>query len=147
MRASGLRRSPHTPEAFGGSNVPEIKHQQPSDSPEISFAEIHIPDDEDLGTGTFTTTFVPSVLPPVKAIGLMVKSPTFQISVTVNPNLNVNVNLGLADGTRPKDSGSFFLPKEIEPSIAPVLTIRFAKWCIVSATLDGDPLTSLETIH
>lgn len=29
----------------------EVRHQQTGASPEIAFAEIHIPDDSDLGTG------------------------------------------------------------------------------------------------
>ena len=33
----------------------EIKHQQPGGSPEVSGSVIHIPNDADMGTGTFTT--------------------------------------------------------------------------------------------
>jgi len=31
--------------------MPEIRHQQPNASPEIELGEIHIPDDQDWGTG------------------------------------------------------------------------------------------------
>ena len=129
--------------------MPAIKHQQVDASPEVSLAEIHIPDDKDFGTGTFTITLVPSALQPDKTLSAaMVKKPELQITTSIGPNRHVNAAIGsFDDRSGPKETANFVLPETIDLSIAHVLRIRFAKWSIVSATLDGDPLASLETVH
>ena len=72
--------------------MPAIKHQQRNACPEISLGEIHIPDDADLGTGTFTNTFSPRALPPTKVISsIMINAPSFQVAATVNPNSEITV--------------------------------------------------------
>ncbi|TMD43853.1 MAG: hypothetical protein E6I88_00145 [Chloroflexi bacterium] len=63
----------------------EIKHQQPGGSPEVSGSVIHIPNDADMGTGTFTTEFKSNALPATKVImSAIVNAPVFQITATVN---------------------------------------------------------------
>jgi hypothetical protein len=128
--------------------MPAIKHQIPNSCPEISLGEIHIPDDRDLGTGTFTTTFSPSALPPVNAISSMIKGPSFLITATVNPNLEIPVLLGVSDGTPPKHAVTFVLPDVLLPVESHVLVVRFARWRVMTATLDGVRLeTPGETAH
>ncbi len=119
--------------------MPEIKHQQLDASPEIWSAEIHIPDDQDFGTGTFTTNFAPKALVPTRVISsAMVNRPNCQISVTVNPNGKVAVVLGR---TGPLDQAIFRLPQYVKKGPAYTLTIQFAAWHIFSASLDDTPLT------
>ena len=118
--------------------MPEIKHQQPNASPEVSMSEIHIPDDSDLGTGTFTINFVPNSLPPTEVISsLIVNPPAFQISATLNPNLDVPALIGKADGSEPTHKVTFRLPDNISKDNEHTLIIRFAGWRILAATLDG----------
>ena len=124
--------------------MPEIKHQQLDASPEILSAEIHIPDDKDLGTGTFTINLAPKALTPAKVISsAMVNRPNFQISVTVNPNGNVAVMLGR---TNPLDSAIFRLPQDVKRGPAHTLTIQFTAWHIFSASLDDAPLTKADEV-
>jgi len=130
--------------------VPEIKHQQPNASPEVSMSEIQIPDDSDFGTGTFTTIFSPNSLPPTQVIGsVMVNAPKFQISAAVNPNLEIPVFVGKADNTDPIHKTTFRLPDNITEDDEHTLIINFAGWRILAATLDGIQLQTAdsESIH
>ena len=129
--------------------MPEIKHQQRNASPEISLAEIHIPDDTDWGAGTFTTKFSPRALPATSVIAsAMINAPRFQIIATVNPNGEVPVQLGRADGTDPLDSAVFLLPTKLRPSKRHTLQIEFASWHIMAASLNHQQLNKKgEVVH
>ena len=119
----------------------EIKHQQPGGSPEVSGSVIHIPNDADMGTGTFTTEFKSNALPATKVImSDIVNAPVFQITATVNPNGDLPVLLGKADNSDPTDRVYFRLPGDIERNRPHALEVRFANWKIAAALLDGKPL-------
>lgn len=121
----------------------EIRHQQPKGAPGISFAEIHMPDDNDWGTGSFTTVFEPAALKKHKAIAsIMINAPRFQISATANANGEIPVLLGRADGSGPVDKQIFVLPENFDALPAHTLKIEFIKWRILAAYLDDTPLTS-----
>ena len=119
--------------------MPEIRHQQLSSAPEILSSEIHIPDDSDWGTGTFTTNFSPSSLPPKRAIvASMINSPRFQITATLNANRDMPVLIGSAD--EPRNKAMLLLPDHIKQSVGHQLVIQFSAWQIRSATFDGKTL-------
>ena len=121
--------------------MPEIKVQRPGTSPEIAFAEIHIPDDADMGTGTYTIDFATGALPSDKAISsIMASPPSFQIAVTVSPMGKVAILLGTAAGP-PKHGNSFRLPARIDRAAAHTLIVGFAQWWVGAAALNGQPLT------
>lgn len=123
--------------------MPAIKHQVHNSSPEISLGEIQIPDDADLGTGMFITILKPGTLPAANVIGsVMIKQPVFQVSVTINPNGRIPVNIGVADGSTPRHTLTFILPQKIDSASRHTLTVHFAKWHIVAATLDGENLST-----
>lgn len=122
--------------------MPEIRHQQPSSAPEIDFAEIHIPDDEDMGTGTFTTVFAPDALLNDKNVTSdMFNAPEFQISVNINLNREVPVLLGKADGSPPRASSTFLIPLNVDPSKRHTVVATFSQWQVIRLTIDGLPLT------
>lgn len=125
--------------------MPPIKHQQLGGSPEIVSADIQIPDDVDLGTGTFATRFKVGSLPSSKPItSIMINPPRFQVSVTVNPNRDLPALLGTADGHDPRSRVCFLLPERIDATVAHVVTIQFEKWHIFAALFDGMPLPQKE---
>ena len=130
--------------------MPEIKHQQRNACPEISLGEIHIPDDADLGTGTFTTTFSPRALPPTTKVifSVIINDPGLQVAATVNPNSEIAVALGRADGSNPRDVAIFILPRGVTKRASHTLRIEFADWCILSASFDGQPIQKMgEVVH
>jgi hypothetical protein len=128
--------------------VPTIAHRVPNSWPDISLAEIQVSADGDLGTGALRTIFSPGALPPENAVSsVMFNAPSFQIAATVDCNLEVTVLLSAADGAPPKHVVKFLLPEEMPSSTTThVLIIRFANWRIITATLDGLPLTRTPSI-
>jgi hypothetical protein len=130
--------------------VPKFKHQVPAGTSEIESGEIHIPNDADWGTGTFTTVFkLDGLRSNDDVTSVMVNAPRFKIAATVNPDGGVPVLLGRADAALPFDHVTFRLPAEIALSAHHTLQIQFANWHIVSAMLDGQMLSMvpLATTH
>ena len=118
--------------------MPEIRHQQSGGSPEIASAEIHIPNDSDLGTGTFSTQFRANAFSSGKEIAsMMVNPPSFQISATVDSHGVVTVMLGKA---QPEQYATFVLPSGFDHAAAHTLRIEFRGWRIGAAYLDDQPL-------
>jgi hypothetical protein len=119
--------------------MPEIKHQQLGASPQIEVGEIHIPDDADMGTGTFTTVYKARALRSNDAVtSIMLKAPEFQISVTVNRNGDVPVLLGRTD-SEPASRITYRLPQYVSDA-KHTIRVDFVKWHIMSATYDGKPM-------
>jgi hypothetical protein len=130
--------------------MPAGIYQLTHSCPDISLAEIEIPEDGDSGTGKFMTTFSPVAFPLVETISSVAfNSPCFQITVTIECTREVTVLLGAADGTPPKHAVIFLLPENMPRGRARVLSIRFANWRVTSATLDGSLLarTPRITVH
>ena len=126
--------------------MPEINHQQLGDSPEIESGAIHIPDDSDFGTGTFTTVLAPDALRARKVISsIMLFPPAFQVSVTVNPNGDVVVWLGRADEPQPADQRVFEFPdtpRAVKLAEKHEIRVSFIRWNITSAFLDDALLSA-----
>jgi hypothetical protein len=120
--------------------VAEIRHQQAGRGPAslISFSEIHIPDDADLGTGTYTVHFKPRSLPATdKPIACgMLGAPDFEIKATFTPDGELSLALGSADDSRPKRLVSFVLPSRIDPTDIHLLVVSFTGWEVTAAALD-----------
>jgi len=125
--------------------VAEIRHQQAGQSPSsvISSSEIHIPDETDLGTGTYTVHFKPRSLPATdKPIACgMLGAPDFEIKATFTPGGELSVALGSADDSRPKRVASFVLPAQIDPIEIHLLVVSFARWEVTDVALDDVALT------
>ena len=123
------------------SYMAELRLEIPSSSPEITKAEVYFPDDADLGTGTFTTTFEPNVFPPSKVImSIALNVPAFQMSTTVNPNRDLVVLLGRADGSDPMAQKSFDMPERIPRNVPHSVGVSFSGWQITEASWDFEHL-------
>ncbi|MFC2071214.1 hypothetical protein ACFLUU_00640 [Chloroflexota bacterium] len=119
--------------------MPEIKHRQVDAAPEIIFAEIHIPDDKHLGTGSFTTLIKPGALLSGKAVSsIMINVPILQISLNVNPLTGeIPVLLGFADGSDPLSRKVFFFPKTADLSTSHEFRATFDNWEIGELVMDS----------
>lgn len=124
--------------------MPEIKHRQENASPEIEYAEIHIPDDRVLGTGSFKTVIKPGGLSKEKVVSsIMINVPVFQISVNLNPSTGeIPVLLGLADDSAPISSRTFIIPDDVDFSDKHEFEATFKSWRVVKLCMDGAPLSS-----
>ena len=122
--------------------LPEIRRQQLNPSPGVESGEIYIPDDQDWGTGTFTTVLKANALPSNEGISsIIVNAPQFQGSLTVNPNKEVPIALGRVN-SYPFPT-IFRLPDDIFVSSPHTLVVAFNHWQVISLTLDGELLPDL----
>jgi len=123
-----------------------IKYQFPGERPEIKTFGIHIPDDSDLGTGSFTTTFSAKAFSSFEPVSSMIINPhIFGIFASLdNQGGTVGVRLHESDGVTPKHQLIFHISKDIDHDTAHTLVVEFVKWRILSALLDGAPLDIVE---
>ena len=123
----------------------EIKHRLSSTAPDIEYAEIYIPNENNLGTGQFTTVLKEGALVKNNPIvSMMIKRPIFQISVNINPQtFKIPILLGRADNSEPKDIVNFSLPRNIDKSAKYVLVVEFQEWKICSFKLNDISLERL----
>jgi hypothetical protein len=120
--------------------VPEIKHQQLGGNPKLEKSEIHIPNDSDMGTGTFTTVFKPKAFKSNEIIVAGITNPpVFQIDLTINRNGDIPVLLGKADGSPPAAATTFRLPQYVSDA-SHTIVVEFVKWHILAAVFDGKPM-------
>ncbi len=124
--------------------MPEIRHRQVNASPEIEYAEIYIPDDKILGTGSFKTVINPGGLAKGKVVSsIMINLPVFQISVNLNPSTGeIPVLLGLADNSAPISSRTFIFPDDVDFSDKHEFEVTFESWRVVKLCMDGITLRS-----
>lgn len=117
----------------------EIKTRQENPGPGIEYSELHIPDEENLGTGSYRTVLEPNALARRQPTSsLIVNIPVFQISLNVNPaTKEIPVLLGKADNTPPISEKVFRLPENIELSSSYVFNAIFADWEIAELLLNG----------
>jgi hypothetical protein len=123
----------------------EIRHHRNNPGPGVSCLEIHIPDDQFMGTGTYRTVLQPNALAgdsPIVSATLNV--PVFQISVAVDPATGeIPVLLGRADGSPPISGKAFGLPENIDLSSAHVLEVVFVNWQVEHLKMNGSDLQPL----
>ncbi len=126
--------------------MPPIKHRQSNPSYLVAYGEIDIPDDKDLGTGSFTTMLKPNALVVNNVINSqMVNVPVFQISVNIdNTKKEVSALLGKADGSDPLSRKLFHIPPEIDFKPERLFLVHFKDWQVVSMELDGKELKEVK---
>ena len=123
--------------------MPEIRHTQTNGNPEIKSATIHIPDDADLGTGTFTTIFVPEAFKGKSVNSTMLNNEVlFEITLTVNSNGAVVAGLGRPDEPHPSDQIIFELPSGIQYADKHEIRVSFIHWNVTGIFLDGTLLSN-----
>jgi hypothetical protein len=126
--------------------MPEIKSREDGPIPGIDYSEINIPDDSDLGTGTFRTVLKEDILgkinPIISSIG---NEPDFLMLVTINSAIEeINVMLGKSEKEPPLSRVIFRLPKEIDSKARHTIDAHFKEWKITEVVLDGEKLEVVE---
>ncbi len=128
--------------------MPEIKRRQINPCPEIDYAEFHIPDDRDLGTGSFINVTKSGALSSDKEFAsIMINPPVFQISANFNPSTKeIPVLLGFADGSDPISRNIYFFPENLNVSDSHEFKVTFKDWEITGLSMDSIPLELKETL-
>ncbi len=120
----------------------EVKSRDEKPLPGIDYSEIHIPDENDIGTGAFLTVFDPKALVKVNPLmSTIVNKPVFQLILSVNAaEYEATVLLGKADDS-PADSRKVYkIPKDTDTDKALTFNVVFSDWNITALEMDGTGL-------
>ncbi|MBI5097730.1 MAG: hypothetical protein HZB30_00630 [Nitrospirae bacterium] len=120
----------------------EIESREDKPLPGIEYSEIHIPDEDNLGTGIFTTVLEPRATAKINPIISAIRNvPVFQLIVNINSAENeVTVLLGKADNSPASSREVFMMPKIFDASMTHRLDAIFKDWKITELKMNGDNL-------
>ncbi len=124
----------------------EIRSRDNNPVPGIDHSEIYIPDEKNVGVGTFITVLEPNAMAKISPIiSSIINEPVFQLIVSINLAIeSATVMIGKADKSPPLSRKVFKLPKEIELPDAHRFEVVFGNWDIESLKLDGENLEENE---
>ncbi|MBI5742176.1 MAG: hypothetical protein HZA16_15865 [Nitrospirae bacterium] len=124
----------------------EIKSREDRPLPGIEYSEIFISDENDLGTGVFTTVVEQRALAKINPIiSSIINEPEFQLVLNINSaQEEATVLLGKADNSPALSRKVFIIPEDTAIQEAHTFTINFSGWDIKTLELDGNKLQSAE---
>lgn len=114
--------------------------------PGIVYSEITIPDENDLGTGSFKTVLEPAALGKINPIvSSILNEPVFKLLVNINLSTeSVTALLGTGGQSGPKSRRQFVLPKKFNVSDQHIFDVVFRSWNIEKLTMNGRNLRPSE---
>lgn len=117
----------------------EIKNCEHDPIAGIEYSEIIIPDENNLGTGTFTSVLKPDAMAKNNPlISTIVNEPLFKMFVNINIiTEEAMVLLGKADGSPASSREIFKLPKEINTKESHRFDAIFKDWKIKGLKMNG----------
>lgn len=120
----------------------EINSRENNPVPGIDYSEIHIPDEQNLGTGTFKTVLEPNAMAKISPIiSTIINEPVFKLMVNIQLTANeVTVLLGKADKSPPLSREVFKMPKEFNASDVHTFDVGFKDWKIKGLEMNGNSL-------
>lgn len=120
----------------------EIRSRDDKPLPGIDYSEIHIPDEDNIGTGTFITVLDPKAMSKINPImSSIVNKPLFQLIMGINAAEDeATVLLGKADNTPAISRKVYKIPTETNKDDALNFKIIFKEWDIKTLELDGSTL-------
>ncbi len=116
-----------------------IHNRQQQPAPGVDYAEIHLPNDKDLGTGSYIAGIRPKALSSGEPIiCAIINAPVFQLSLNINPaTREIPVLLGRVDNTPPMSRKVFLLPVSCDSSQGHVFEAVFSGWRVEQLRMDG----------
>ena len=126
----------------------EFTHRQDRPGPNIRHAQVRFPDEQDLGTGTYTVAVEPAALAaPQPVAAVLINRPVFQLALEVNPqSREAVVTFGRADGAEPVLQSVYRLPSTpLTPRVGDFV-VTFEKWTVRSLKLDGRELEKIRPV-
>jgi len=124
----------------------EIKSREDRPLPGIEYSEIFIADENDLGTGVFTTIVEARALAKINPImSSIINEPVFQLILNINSAEEAaTVLLGKADNTPALSRKVFKIPEDTRIQEAHTFTINFSGWDVKTLEMDGNELQLAE---
>jgi hypothetical protein len=124
----------------------EIKSREDGPVPGVEYSEINIPDDKEMGTGSFTTMIEPKAMKKINPIISSIQNePVFLMIVSINLAIEqATAMIGKSHNTPPLDRKVFNIPKDIDLLIANDFSVSFSDWDLQGMTLNGISLKPAE---
>ncbi len=120
----------------------EIRNRENNPVRGVEYSEIYIPDEENIGTGTFTTVLEPeAIINIIPIVSSIINEPAFQLFVNINyADDEVTVLIGRADNSPPLSREVFILPKKFDVSKTLQFDVVFTDWKITELKMNGNNL-------
>lgn len=126
----------------------EIKSRENGPVPGVEYSEINIPDDRQMGTGSFTTVLEPTALKKINpVISSIQNEPVFLMIISINIAIEqATAMIGKSHNTPPLDRRVFTIPKGIDLMQTNAFSVSFSDWDIISMKLNGNNLNPAEQV-
>jgi hypothetical protein len=124
----------------------EIKSREDGPVPGVEYSEINIPDDKEMGTGSFTTMIEPKAMKKINPIISSIQNePVFLMIVSINLAIEqATAMIGKSHNTPPLDRKVFNIPAGIDLLQANDFSVNFSDWDITGMKLNGNNLNPAE---
>ena len=120
----------------------EIKSREEEPLPGITYSEIHIPDENSLGTGTFMTVLEEGAFGKKNPIiSSIMNEPEFVLILSMNVAIeSATAMLGKSQNTQPLDRKVFKIPTEVDTKEVLRFKVSFDDWDISGIEINGNKL-------
>jgi len=117
----------------------EIKSREEDPVPGVAYSEIHIPDEDNLGNGVFTTVLHPGAFSKTNPIiSSIMNEPFFVLILSMNIAIeSVTAMIGKSQNARPLDRKVFKIPSDIDIKESISFQITFNDWDLLDMDLNG----------
>jgi hypothetical protein len=126
--------------------VAEIKSREDAPLPGITYSEINIPDESNLGTGTFLTVLEEGAFGKKNPIiSSIMNEPEFVLILSMNVAIeSATAMIGKSQNTQPLDRKVFKIPADINTKEVLSFKISFDDWDIKGIDINGNNLEKVE---
>jgi len=124
--------------------VAEIKSREEEPLPGITYSEIHIPDENNLGTGTFVTVLEEGAFGKKNPIiSSIMNEPEFVLILSMNAAIeSATAMIGKSQNTQPLDRKVFKFPADMDTKIVLSFKVSFDNWNISGIEVNGNKLAA-----
>jgi hypothetical protein len=122
--------------------MPEVYSRENNPLPGIDYSEIQISDDQNLGTGQFTTVLKPHAMAKHNPlISTIINVPVFQLMVNIDSETHeISVLLGRADNKPVLSKKIFRFSENPDLSKVYIFKVVFKNWTITGLQINGEQL-------
>ena len=124
----------------------EIKSREEGPVPGITYSEIHIPDENSVGTGTFMTLLEEGAFGKKNPIiSSVMNEPVFILILSMNIAIeSATAMIGKSQNTPPLDRKVFKIPPDVDTKGVISFNVSFDDWDIKGIDLNGNKLELIE---
>lgn len=124
----------------------EIKSREDEPLPGITFSEVHIPDESNLGTGTFMTVLEEGAFGKKNPIiSSIMNEPEFVLILSMNVAIeSATAMIGKSQNTQPLNRKVFKIPADIDTKEVLSFKVSFDDWDIKEIEINGNNLEKIE---